>query len=227
MNPPTQLVLPLLPEEPPTLDNFLVGDNRELLAILHRLGEPPSAELPAALTIWGAGGVGKTHLLTALTQHWQDHALLVNAHNLPSSPFVEARLLLVDTGPALDEASQGWLFTAFNHVVGRGGRVVVSLPLPPLACPLRPDLRSRLGSGLVLEVRPLPQDELPTLFRQYCAERGLRVSDEVLAYVLGRQRRDIRTIRATLAAIDRLSLEWQRPVTLPLVRAALADLSQG
>ena len=47
--------------------------------------------------------------------------------------------------------------------------------------------------------------------------------DEVIAWLLTRMRRDLRSLTAVLDRLDRYSLETKRPITLPLVREALKD----
>jgi DnaA family protein len=47
--------------------------------------------------------------------------------------------------------------------------------------------------------------------------------DEVIAYLLTRMRRDMRSLNAILDRIDQVSLELKRPITLPLVREAVKE----
>ena len=49
----------------------------------------------------------------------------------------------------------------------------------------------------------------------------MHLPEEVLSYLLSRLPRDLPSLNAVLDALDRYSLETRRPVTLPLVRAAL------
>ena len=84
--------------------------------------------------------------------------------------------------------------------------------------PLRDDLRTRLGWGLVYEVRPLADADKPAALGAYARERGFRLADDVIAYLLAHGRRDMTTLVATLAALDRHSLAPQRPITVPLLR---------
>jgi DnaA family protein len=58
------------------------------------------------------------------------------------------------------------------------------------------------------------------------ARRGLRLSDEVVGYLLTRLPRDLSSLNNVLDALDRHSLAQQRPLTLPLVREAVAELQQ-
>ena len=58
----------------------------------------------------------------------------------------------------------------------------------------------------------------------YARRRGLRMAEDVVAYLLTHLKRDMATQIAVVDALDRYSLEQKRPVTLPLVREALARL---
>lgn len=227
-----QLTLDLFTAEPPSFDNFIVGRNAEAVARLRALAEggdelPGSLSVSRAITLWGAPGVGKSHLLAAVAACAPHDALQCSAEALIENPFPDARLLLVDQVDRFDADQQGALFTAFNHVTGAGGGVIAALSTAPLASGLRVDLRSRLGSGLVFEILPVAQDDLPSLMRSYCAQAGFQVSDEVLAYLLSRHRRDLPSLRRVLRALDRWSLAERRPVTVPLARAVLAALERG
>jgi DnaA family protein len=102
-----------------------------------------------------------------------------------------------------------------------GGTVLAAGAAPPAQLALREDLRSRLGWGLVYEVKPLTDAERALYLRAEAARRGLRLADEVVWYLLSHVRRDMPSLRALLEQLDRASLEQHRPVTLPLVREAL------
>ena len=54
-----QLILDLLPESPPSLDNFVAGGNGEALATL--TGWLAGALPEASLCLWGEPGCGRSH----------------------------------------------------------------------------------------------------------------------------------------------------------------------
>jgi DnaA family protein len=98
---------------------------------------------------------------------------------------------------------------------------------PPAGLALREDLRTRLGWGLVYQLRPLTDALKAVHLRAEAARRGLRLSDEVVWYLLHHLPRDLASLNAVLDRIDRHSLARQRPVTLPLVRDALSSDNDG
>jgi DnaA-homolog protein len=193
-----QLALGISPPPQPTLDNFVPGSNAELLARLRALQAGKFAE--NVLYLWGEAGSGKSHLLRAC-----------------------AGLNPADDVEKLDEASQISLFSRINEARQSGGTVLAAGNAPPAQLPLREDLKSRLAWGLVYQIKP-PNDEERALFlHAEAGRRGMQLPDDVIAYLLTRMRRDLRSLTAVLDRIDQVSLELKRPVTLPLVREAVKE----
>jgi DnaA-homolog protein len=222
-----QIPFELFEPEPPTLDNFLMGDNAEAVARVRALATHTHDEAKVdapAITLWGGHAVGKTHLLRAASSK-SSRAMFLSTLDAvwPGDPFMDCGLLAVDDVDRATEAQQAWLFTAFNHVVAQGGAVVTSGATPPITWQVRDDLRTRLGSGIVFELRAIPQDALLPLLYDYALQRGIEISEEVLTYVLSHTKRDVATLCHSINGIDRLSLALKRPITIPLVRAFLAE----
>lgn len=196
-----QLALPIQPPPAPSLENFVPGSNGELLARLRELAAGRCTE--AVIYLWGAPGSGRSHLLAASAR-----------------PGVT----LADDVERLDAAAQAELFSAINRAREAGGTVLAAGAAPPAQLALREDLRSRLGWGLVYEVKPLTDAEKAVFLHGEAARRGLRLSDEVVWYLLTHVRRDMPSLGAILDHLDRTSLEQRRAITLPLVREALRAL---
>lgn len=226
----TQLLLDLQPAQPPSLDNFIVGENRELLARLRTLASPGCFD---ALYLWGDAGSGKSHLLAAVAaQAMRRRPVLLLAGALDgadgarrpaSADFVASPggLLIVDDVAELDDAAQIALFRIFNtaRVVGLG--LLVAGPTPPLQLALREDLRTRIGQTLIYEVKTLNDEQKAAALRRHAIERGLKVDDGLVQYLLTHGRRDLPSLMAVLDHLDRATLERQRPATLPLLKEVL------
>ena len=214
--------------EAPSFGNFVVGDNVEAVTLLTSLSNVGAGHKPhAAYVIWGGPAVGKTHLLTAFASAAAASGLRVMRLSadaaFPNDPFVETDVLCVDDADRLSHEQQGFLFTAFNHVAQAGGCTVATGRSAPGLWPMRDDIRTRMASGLALEIMPIPQDGLAQALSQYAASRGFGVSQEVLAYLLSHAHRDLTSLCQTLAGIDRMSLAQKRAVTIPLLRAFLTQ----
>ena len=213
-----QLVFELATPEPPRLSNFLPGRNLELVAALTGFASGHSSE--TGFLIWGASGAGKTHLLHAAVALAQEHGLGAHFYAEPGAvePETGAGLVAIDRVDKADTLAAGRIFTLYNRLKQDGGRLLAASCAPLAALSLREDLRSRLGWGLVYEALPLADAEKAAALASYAAQRGFHLSAEVIDYLLRHGRRDMRTLLATLAALDRLSLAAKRPVTVPLLK---------
>ena len=214
-----QLVLELAPPPAATLDNFVVGRNAELAHSLRVAADRGAA----AIFVWGAPGSGRTHLL-------QGAVSAVRGRNgtgeyVACTPVLRLHEALrrldavaVDDVECLAPDEQVGLFNLFNALKERGAVFVVSGNAPPLELGLRPDVATRLAWGLVYQVHALSDEEKIRTLQDHAAARGIRLPEEVPAYLLGRVPRDMRTLLAVLDAVDRSSLEVKRAITVPFVR---------
>ena len=218
------LVLALAPPPAPTLDNFVRGRNGDaVLAVLDFLaGREP------CLYLWGTPGSGRSHLLRATVTAAAaagKPAQMAVAPRLAAHELVDAVWLAVDDVALLDDLDQIELFDVFNRIRARpGGAFIACGDRPAAQLPLREDLRTRLASGVTRQVHALSDEEKAAALAAAAKERGLKVSDEIVAYVLTHVRRDMGTLTAVLDALDRSSLALQRQITLPLARDTIKQL---
>lgn len=221
-----QLAFELAAPEPPTFANFATGSNAEAVTALRQAAvggaDAGSAASASSIVVWGAPGAGCTHLLRAAVAHAaaQSRPVLYCASPAasPAEPPDPGALIAVDDIGTADAVAQGHLFTLFNRLADTGGTLIAAASAPPARLALRDDLRSRLGSGLVYEVVPLADPDKPAALAAYARGRGVSVPDEVIAYLLAHGRRDMGSLMATVAALDRASLAARRPITVPLLR---------
>ena len=64
-----QLALELASPPVPTLDNFVAGENAEVVAALRALARGEGDE--RFVYLWGGAGSGRTHLLHAVLREWR------------------------------------------------------------------------------------------------------------------------------------------------------------
>lgn len=217
-----QLVLDIHPDSPPTMDNFVVGANIELLAALALLATDRTL-LPAPhLYLWGASGNGRSHLLQAAVRLAADGGRATHylgADTIGDTlPETADALVAIDDIDRLRPDAQVALFNAFNRARLNGQSLLLSGPVAPLGLAVREDLRTRIGQSLIFEVRPLDDDSRAAILSTLAERRGIRLTDDVVDFLLRHGRRDLPSLLATFDTLDAASLELKRPITLPLLR---------
>lgn len=214
-----QLILDLLPESPPSLDNFVAGGNAESLAAF--TGWLAGQHSDTSFCLWGEAGSGCSHLLLASGFDYVDASRDPALEQAPNSGQ-----LAVDHVEALDERGQIALFNHFNRLKMAGGKLLTAAGQPPAHLVLREDLRTRLGSGLIYRLLPLSDAEKAAALAAQAKERALKLAPESISYLMRHAPRDMRTLSSFIVALDRYTLEHKRAVTLPLLRELLSETLQ-
>ncbi len=212
------MLLDLKPEQPPTLNNFVVGANSELLQRLRSLGDARSFE---ALYLWGPQACGKSHLLAATAEVARGRRPVVLLHGTEAGAELSLApgcLLVIDDVQQLAAEAQVALFRAFNAARFLGLALLLAGTEPPLRLELREDLRTRIGQTLIYEIQSLSEEQKATALQRHAMARGMLIDSSVLQYLLRHGRRDLSSLMTVLDSLDRASLEQKRAPTLPLLR---------
>lgn len=222
-----QLPLGLRTRAPRTFASFVEGADGEALAWL-------SATAGRAFGfLWGARSTGKTHLLQAACQavaEWGGRVAYLPLADEPGlgPPLLEGlgALDLVcvdDLHVAAGEAAwERALFTLYNELQVYGAGLVCAADRPPGRLGIQlPDLASRLSWGPVFHLRGLDDEALGAALQRRAWALGMTLSDDVVGYLLRRERRDAAALFGLLERLERASLSAQRRLTIPFVREVL------
>ena len=133
-------------------------------------------------------------------------------------------------GEAIDNAGtagEDELFHRWNRAQENATPLLLVASRPPVEWTIAlPDLASRLGSALLLELGPPDDAMLAALIGDHAARRGLVLGEGASAWLLARIERSHAAVEALVAEIDRLSLERKQPVTISLLREALSPIGE-
>jgi chromosomal replication initiator protein len=218
------------------LDNFVVcSGNETAYAFATRLLAPVGGE--NLLYLHGAGGSGKTHLLTAigreLTSGAEELIPVIPAGKLPTDNFTEtfAKLrrlpaLLLDDLHQLsaDRSLTTALWQLFNDFYSSGRKIVATASLPPKELAVLDEhLQSRFMWGLVARMDVSDDRSRQAILKKLAEDRQIILPDDVIEHLLAHLPRDITALAAGLDRLTRNAFATQRKISLKLARETFAD----
>lgn len=215
-----------------SFDNYYPGANGE---VVHAIEQCIAGAAESVVYIWGASGVGKSHLLQA-SCHALAESSMATAY-IPLSQYTEfsveifqglesmALVCLDDVNtiagnPEWEEA----LFHFYNLMHDLRRPLIISANKNPASSPiLLQDLKSRLSWGVVIQLHALNDDQKLAALQLRAQLRGFEFPHEVGRYLLARIPRDMQALFNVLDQLDQASLAQQRKVTIPFVKDLLGQ----
>ena len=195
--PASQIALPLPPAREGDPDHIVIGSANA--GVVEALRAPANWPFRTAILR------GPPRSGTSLLGRWFEHAGLGET---------------IDPADAIDETA---LFHRWNRAQEEGTALLLIPGTAPWEIAL-PDLRSRLGAALALEIGAPDDQMMRNLILSHAERRGLMLGEESLAYVIPRMTRSFEAAERFVAAVDRLALERQSRPTRNLCRDALESI---
>jgi len=227
--PSQQLPLRFPLQQKATFDAFVVGRNAELI---HRLERLPEENDFALLWLWGAAGVGRSHLLQAVCH--SAGAILPRVAYLPAREFNGSTESLAEFGNfqlvCIDdlqvwlesEAHQLSLMALYQELYRKRSKLVVTADrVPSRYAYCFADLASRFQAASTYEVSGLDDAAKYEYLKRQALKRGLILEDGVLNYLFNRVARDLPALLDLLDRLDISAMSRQRRLTIPFVREEL------
>ena len=231
-----------------TFASFVVGPCNQLAhaASLAVAEAPGRTHNP--LFLYGAAGLGKTHLMRAIGERSRAAARSVryvtaeqftNAYLGPTrdrrtpasrDAYRSLALPLVDYTqfPSGQGPPQEGFVHTFDALYDNGRQIVVAADRPPASLPLLQEpLRSRFQSGLLADLSMPDEATRAALLRHYAAAADTQLPDDVLALLSERAAFSIRVLQAALNRIVALARYTARPLDAALAREALSCFAQA
>ncbi|GER08149.1 hypothetical protein GCM10007972_04400 [Iodidimonas muriae] len=207
-------------------DFFIASSNAAAVALMDRWPDWPSH----ALAIVGPAACGKSHL--AAVWRARSNADMVTAEEVGARSRLMLRphpaVIVEDADQALKEGRLDPvdLFHLYNWMREREGFLLLSGRVAPAQWDVTlPDLRSRLLATPIANIEAPDDDLLAALMVKRLSDRQLHADPKLVDYVIPRIERSFAAMEKTVAALDAASLARKKPITLPLARAVLSDLS--
>jgi chromosomal replication initiator protein len=231
-----------------TFDSFVIGSsNRFAHAAALAVAEAP-AQAYNPLFIYGGTGLGKTHLLQAVSQYVGEHPGNLSVRYVTSETFMNDfinslrdkriegfkqryrtyDLLLVDDVQFFEhkERIQEEFFHTFNSLYESGSQIVMSSDRPPREiATLEERLRSRFEWGLITDIQPPDLETRIAILRKRVKTDNINVSDpQVLTFIASRVSTNIRELEGALTRVVAFCSLTGRPMSEEVAQDVLKDV---
>src|SRR6266567_4664834 len=203
-----------------TFQTFVIGKSNELAAAAaHAVAEAPGKTYNP-LFIYGATGLGKTHLMQAIA-----HAVLqknpgTRLQYFGAEHFIEGK-----------EMTQEEFFHTFNALFEAHKQIVLTSDRPPKEIPgLEDRLISRFEWGLVADIGHPDLEHRIAILRKKAEQDHLELTipDDVLRFIAEHIRSSVRELEGCIIKLLLFASLKNREVTIELAREALSDkIRQG
>lgn len=234
--------------ESQTFENFVIGGCNDFAhaACCAVAEKPASAYNP--LFIYGATGLGKTHLMQAignqvLATRRDSRVVYVTAEAFMNEMIQclrfkrmedfrakyrkRASVLLVDDVQFLSgkERTQEEFFHTFNALTNSGRQIVLTADVVPKDIDkLEPRLRTRFEGGLLADMQAPDKETLLAILWQKADNHGLYLPPDVTDAIANTVGGNIRELEGILNRLSALHSFYNEPITLEFARKQLPDL---
>ena len=233
-----------------TFENFVVGKSNQFAhaAALSVATHPAGQANP--LFIYGNSGLGKTHLLYAITHRMKENfpnykvvyvkgeeftnqmidAISRNLNAEFREKYRSADVLLIDDIQFIAgrEATQEEFFHTFNTLYENGKQIILASDLPPRDIKrLEERLRTRFECGVIADINP-PDLELRTaIVKKKAQTLGVSFPDDVMEYIAENLNNNIRQLEGAVKRLCAQCMLTGAPVSLDLAVRSISDQVVG
>lgn len=230
-----------------TFDRFVIGaGNRFAHAAAKAVVDNP-ARAYNPLFLYGATGLGKTHLMQAIGREVLDQEPDANVVFISSEQFTNQLIesiakkstkrfrakyrkvdfLLIDDIQFIagKEATQEEFFHTFNELFDSHKQIVLSSDRAPKELQdVEERLISRFEWGLVTDIQPPDMETRIAILQNKAAEENLQVDPEVIRYIASSVTSNIRELEGALITVLAYGKLTQQKIDLDMVQQVLGDL---
>lgn len=240
-----QSTIPLNPRF--SFDNFVVGpSNRFSYSACQAVAESP-AKAYNPLFIYGPVGLGKTHLMQAITheilktnpgctccyissERFTNELIDAIRHRSTAQfrqKYRNIDVLLIDDIHFLagKESTQEEFFHTFNTLHNNHKQIIISSDRPPKEIAnLEERLSSRFAWGLITDIQPPDFETRVAILRKKIEREPVEVPEDVIVYIAEQIKTNIRELEGALIRVLAYSLLEEKIINLDMAKVVLKDM---
>ena len=233
-----------------TFDNFIVGSSNKFAhAACIAVADRPAQDYNP-LFIYGPSGLGKTHLLYAVTNEIKTKNPFANIIYIKGEDFTNQMIeslakksmakfrdkyrtcdvLLIDDIQFIagKESTQEEFFHTFNALYEEGKQIILTSDRPPKDIQTLEDrLKTRFEWGLIADIQPPDLELRIAIFKNKISQAGITVSDEIITYLAENLRTHIRQIEGAVKKLVAIKFLEGNEITIERAKSIMTELLGG
>jgi len=230
-----------------TFNQFIVGNSNKFAhAAAIAVSENPGNKFNP-LFIYGASGLGKTHLLLAIGHALHDKNPSLNIVYIKGDEFTNqlvfsiqnnktdefrmkyrsADLFLIDDIQFIagKQRTQEEFFHTFNEIYEAGHQIVITSDRPPMEMQSLEDrLRTRFEGGLMADIQPPDLETRMAIIKNKAAQFGLILSEPAVTYIAENITSNIRQIEGVIKRLTAYREILDQEIDIDSVKRAIQDV---
>lgn len=231
-----------------TFETFIVGpSNNFAYAACKAISTDSTSSSYNPLFIYGPSGLGKTHLLTAISneikkQHPDRTIISVSsetfttdlitaiAHNSRDSfqsKYRKADVLLIDDIQFISgkESTQEEFFHTFNELYSAGKQIVLTSDRPPKEIKtLEERLRSRFEWGLLTDIAPPNFETRIAIIKRKADLLNIEIPTDVAEFIATRLKKNIRQLEGAVKKLKAYKLLAGSPPSITVAQTVIREI---
>ena len=230
-----------------TFDNFIVGPSNNLAYAAAKAVSQKQHEKYNPLFIYGASGLGKTHLLSAIqnemTKNYPGiniiyisaetftneflHSITANKTELFDEKYRNADALLIDDIQFIagKEQTEEKFFHIFNELYKLNKAIVLTSDRPAKEIKSISDrLKTRFSSGLAADVRAPEYETRLAIIQRKADLLNFKIPDDVVDFIATKLKSNIRQIEGVVTKMNALYMVSQIKPTIVVAQNVIKDI---
>ena len=233
-----------------TFDNFIVGNSNKFAhAACWAVSERPALDYNP-LFIYGPSGLGKTHLLYAITNAMKKknpdlkviyikgedftnqmiESLAQQAMPKFRNKYRSCDMLLIDDIQFIagKVSTQEEFFHTFNALFEERKQIILTSDRPPRDIKtLEERLKTRFEWGLIADIQPPDMELRVAIIKKKAEQVNVTLPEDVLTFLSENLRSNIRQIEGAIKKLGAMSFLSGRKITMELAKGCISELLGG
>jgi len=208
-----------------SFDNFMIGSSNQFAYAAAKSVSENAGKVYNPLFLYGGVGLGKTHLMQAAGNVFQNDGKVV-IYTTVQEKYRKCDVLLIDDIQFLanKESIQEEFFHTFEALKNNGKQIILTADKhPKKICGLEERLQSRFEWGLIADIQPPELETKVAIIKKKCEINKVKLSENIVNYIAVVIDSNVREIEGILSKLHAYSQLMNIEIDINFTKNVLKD----